>query len=33
MTYNNSGVIGPQDGDIQIALKEGHRPTANMSES
>ena len=28
MTYNNTGVIGPQDGDIQIKLKEGHRPTA-----
>ena len=27
MTYNNTGVIGPQDGDIQITLKEGHRPT------
>src|ERR1700760_1770664 len=28
MTYNNTGVIGPQDGDLQIKLKEGHRPTA-----
>jgi multidrug efflux pump subunit AcrB len=28
MTYNNTGMIGPQDGDIQIKLKEGHRPTA-----
>src|SRR3954453_1470131 len=28
MTYNNTGTIGPQDGDIQIKLKEGHRPTA-----
>lgn len=27
MTYNNTGMIGPQDGDIQIKLKEGHRPT------
>jgi CzcA family heavy metal efflux pump len=27
MTYNNTGVIGPQDGDIQIKLKVGHRPT------
>src|SRR5260370_5493481 len=27
MTYNNTGVIGPQAGDIQIKLKEGHRPT------
>ena len=28
MTYNNTGLIGPQDGDIQIKLKEGHRPTS-----
>jgi multidrug efflux pump subunit AcrB len=28
MTYNNTGVIGPQDGDIQIKLHEGHRRTA-----
>jgi CzcA family heavy metal efflux pump len=28
MTYNNTGLIGAQDGDIQIALKEGHAPTA-----
>jgi multidrug efflux pump subunit AcrB len=28
MTYNNTGVIGSQDGDLQIKLKEGHRPTA-----
>jgi CzcA family heavy metal efflux pump len=27
MTYNNTGTIGSQDGDIQIALKEGHAPT------
>jgi CzcA family heavy metal efflux pump len=27
-TYNNTGMIGSQDGDIQIALNEGHRPTA-----
>ncbi|WP_028008344.1 efflux RND transporter permease subunit [Solimonas flava] len=27
-TYNNTGTIGPQDGDIQVALKAGHRPTA-----
>jgi CzcA family heavy metal efflux pump len=25
--YNNSGTIGPQDGDMMIALKKGHRPT------
>lgn len=29
LTYNNTGVIGSQDGDIQIALKEGHAPTAD----
>jgi multidrug efflux pump subunit AcrB len=28
MTYNNTGTIGPQDGDIQIRLRPGHRPTA-----
>ena len=27
MTYNNTGVIGTQDGDIQIKLKEDHQPT------
>ena len=27
MTYNNTGVIGPQDGDVQIKLREDHRPT------
>ncbi|MCS0657289.1 efflux RND transporter permease subunit [Massilia terrae] len=29
LTYNNTGVMGTQDGDFQIALKEGHAPTAN----
>ncbi|PTR35211.1 CzcA family heavy metal efflux pump [Luteibacter sp. OK325] len=28
-TYNNTGTIGSQDGDIQIALNEGHAPTAD----
>ncbi len=28
MTYNNTGTIGSQDGEIQIGLNEGHRPTA-----
>jgi CzcA family heavy metal efflux pump len=28
MTYNNTGLIGEQDGDIQIELRGGHRPTA-----
>jgi CzcA family heavy metal efflux pump len=27
LAYNNTGTIGTQDGDIQIALNEGHRPT------
>lgn len=29
LTYNNTGVMGTQDGDIQIALAEGHKPTAD----
>ncbi|MET0231778.1 MAG: efflux RND transporter permease subunit, partial [Rhodanobacteraceae bacterium] len=29
LTYNNTGIVGEQDGDIQIALKEGHAPTAD----
>jgi multidrug efflux pump subunit AcrB len=33
MTYNNTGVIGPQDGDIQIKLREGHRPTEQYVKS
>ncbi|TWI61178.1 CzcA family heavy metal efflux pump [Pseudoduganella lurida] len=28
ITYNNTGTIGAQDGDFQIALKEDHKPTA-----
>ncbi|MBL8288292.1 MAG: efflux RND transporter permease subunit, partial [Rubrivivax sp.] len=28
LTYNNTGVIGTADGDIQIALRKGHRPSA-----
>jgi multidrug efflux pump subunit AcrB len=28
LSYNNTGTIGSQDGDIQISLKLGHRPTA-----
>ncbi|CAG4894020.1 efflux RND transporter permease subunit [Paraburkholderia saeva] len=27
--YNNTGTVGSQDGDIQIALTEDHRPTAD----
>lgn len=29
LTYNNTGVIGSQDGDIQIALTDDHKPTAD----
>lgn len=29
LTYNNTGVIGSQDGDVQIALTEDHKPTAD----
>jgi multidrug efflux pump subunit AcrB len=29
VTYNNTGTIGTQDGDIQIKLAEGHKPTAD----
>src|ERR1700729_2735572 len=29
LTYNNTGVIGPQDGDVQIKLTEDHPPTEN----
>jgi len=29
MTYNNTGTIGSQDGDVQIKLREDHKPTAN----
>ena len=29
LTYNSTGVMGTQDGDVQIALAEGHAPTAD----
>jgi multidrug efflux pump subunit AcrB len=29
LTYNNTGTIGSQDGDIQIKLNEEHHPTAD----
>ena len=29
MAYSASGTVGPQDGDIQVALKPGHAPTAD----
>jgi CzcA family heavy metal efflux pump len=28
LTYNNTGMMGSQDGDFQIALREDHAPTA-----
>lgn len=31
MAYNNTGTIGMQDGDIQISLREGHRPTEDYA--
>ncbi|HEY4367339.1 MAG TPA: efflux RND transporter permease subunit [Steroidobacteraceae bacterium] len=27
MSYNNTGTIGSSDGDIQVTLRDGHRPT------
>ncbi|NVN84466.1 MAG: efflux RND transporter permease subunit [Rhodopseudomonas sp.] len=33
LTYNNTGVIGTQDGDIQIKLKPEHRPTENYVQA
>jgi multidrug efflux pump subunit AcrB len=29
LTYNNTGVVGTQDGDVQIALRKDHRPSAD----
>ena len=29
MTYNNTGTIGTADGDVQIKLRQGHKPTAD----
>jgi multidrug efflux pump subunit AcrB len=29
LTYNNTGVVGTQDGDVQIALSKEHHPTAD----
>jgi len=29
MAYSSSGTIGPQDGDIQVTLKQDHAPTAD----
>ena len=33
LVYNSSGTIGPQDGDIQVVLKDGHRPSAEFIKS
>jgi multidrug efflux pump subunit AcrB len=33
MTYNNTGTIGTQDGEIQIKLNENHRPTAKYIQA
>jgi multidrug efflux pump subunit AcrB len=33
LIYNNTGVIGSMDGDIQIALRKGHRPRPTMCVS
>ncbi len=30
LSYSNAGTIGTLDGEIQIALKEGHQPTAGF---
>jgi multidrug efflux pump subunit AcrB len=30
LAYNNTGTIGPQDGDILISLNKGHAPTARF---
>lgn len=29
LIYNNTGMMGTQDGDFQIALREGHRPSSD----
>jgi len=29
LTYNNTGIMGSQDGDFQIALRAEHKPTAD----
>jgi multidrug efflux pump subunit AcrB len=29
LAFQNTGTIGPQDGDIYVTLKEGHAPTAD----
>jgi multidrug efflux pump subunit AcrB len=31
--YNNTGVIGPADGDVQIRLKPGHKPVLDYTRT
>jgi multidrug efflux pump subunit AcrB len=33
LSYNDSGISGPADGDILVSLKPDHRPTANYVRS
>lgn len=33
VTYNNTGVMGSADGDFQIALRDGHRPSVEYVEA
>jgi multidrug efflux pump subunit AcrB len=33
LSYNDSGVAGPADGDIMVSLRQGHRPTAEYVRS
>jgi len=33
LSYNDSGISGPADGDILVSLKPGHRPAANYVRS
>ncbi len=30
LAYQNTGTVGPQDGDILVSLKEGHKPTSGF---
>ncbi|HME41296.1 MAG TPA: efflux RND transporter permease subunit [Steroidobacteraceae bacterium] len=32
-TYSNAGTFGSQDGEIQVSLEEGHRPTQDYVEA
>ncbi|MEP6874887.1 MAG: efflux RND transporter permease subunit, partial [Burkholderiales bacterium] len=33
LSYSNAGTIGTLDGEIQLSLKEGHRPTAGFVDT